>query len=220
MPECVTNEEFKYCTINGVFLLGDDTGNSGNALREGFECPQTVYIPRKVQGKEVKEIGQYALSFCTNIRRIIVDARITTIRNFGFGALASLEYVKLPNTLEHIGIQGVHFWNKSLGDLVTNPGTGIVVFEPNSKLKRIDSHGISYKENLIIVTCDSLKPSIDQDAFVFCKTVTIYSPFPFTLLGHHSHQYNYSESCKIKTFMMRNKLFVSRNVYFLILLIQ
>ena len=142
MTDCVEYEEFRYCTVDGVFMLGNNTEVHRNGLIKYNVYPSTVLIPRIVDNKAVYEIGSYALFECTEIKRIIIEARITRIGSHAICSMKSLEYIRLPNTLEILEDFSLHFW-----DLVENyhpaPGIATVIFEPNSKLKIIKSHALA-----------------------------------------------------------------------------
>ena len=215
---CINDEWLKFCTVNNTLILGTDETARNNGLIDPSNYPSTLFIPRTVQGMNIEAIGQYALCGLTNMKRIIIDARIKTIYHHGISSMLSLEYIQLPNTLERIEYSAIHFWNESRKDHVTNLGIATVVFEPNSKLKFIDDHGISYKETINIISCSILKPQLHSGAFAFVDHVYIFSPYRFSLLKYRSIQNNYSEYCTTCTMKTNKSLFSVRFVFFFILI--
>ena len=205
MTDCVEYEEFRYCTVDGVFMLGNNSEFYRNGLINENIYPSTVLIPRTIHNKAVYEIGSYALYRCVNIKRIIIEARITRIGSNAICSMKSLEYVRLPNTLEILENFSLHFW-----DLVENfhPGPGIatVIFEPNSKLKQISYHTLSYKDTLYIHTCEPIRAQIDYLAFGYVKTMKIFSPVHFSVDGHRSIQSNYTDCCPKITIRIRKHI--------------
>ena len=179
--DCYFYDQFKYCNVNGVFMLGNGTDYPHNALDNNITGPQTLIVPRSVHGMAVQEIGHRALFQCLNIKKIIIEARITVIRNEGISQMKSLEYISLPNTLTRIEDWGIHFYDPELPNYTPNNGSATIVFEPNSRLSYVGNHGISYKETLNIYFCDPVYPVLDPATFFRVTHLHIYSMFQFSL---------------------------------------
>ena len=67
--DCESDKKLKFCTVNGVFMLGDNTTDYQNGLITFDDYPDTIIIPRKIGKKEVKEIGQYSLAHCYLLKK-------------------------------------------------------------------------------------------------------------------------------------------------------
>ena len=216
-PECIVYDGFRYCDVSGIFMFGDNTTKAHNAVAVGSSYPTTLFIPRRVEGHAIQEVGKYALSSVSQIKQIIIEARITKINDHGFSSMAGLEYIKLPNTLEVISSAGIHMWNLSLGDYKTNPGTVTIAFEPKSKLNFIASHGISYKENVNIILCNSISPILVTGSFAVVEKLTVFSPYQFFLNGTRSLQTNFSSYCATITLQSNTKHHTTHLLYIFIL---
>ena len=196
MSGCEIWHELRFCTNSNVFMLGDNFTKKSGLANSSF-CPTLVIIPPNVNGKEVREIGAYALSDCPLIKEIIINARITQINSHAFFASASLEKINIPNTCLYILDSALDFWNQSLGDHITNPGTSKVFFEPNSKIAFIDNHGISYRENVHIYFCSAVSPRLHKYAFAVTSNVVVYSRVSFIFNGKRTNTSNYSSLCSM-----------------------
>ena len=126
--------------------------------------------------------------------------------------MKSLEYIRLPNTLEILEDFSLHFW-----DLVENfhpaPGIATVIFEPNSKLKIIKSHALAYKDTLYIHTCEPIRAEVRYAGFAFVNTINFFSPAHFSVDGHTSIQSNFTDYCPKITIRIRKN--ISTHILFL-----
>ena len=205
MTECEEWHEFKFCTVNNIFILGDNQTASSGLVNAG-KYPSLVIIPPYVNGKEVKEIGAYSLKNCPLIKEIIIEARITQINIYATWGCASLEKIKIPNTCLYIFNSGIHIWNSTLKSGVTNPGTSRVMFEPNSKISFIGYQGISYRENIYLYFCNKVNPSFSSGAFNCNKKLVVYSPVSFIFNGKRTNSSEYFSACSIpKTCLIQRK---------------
>ena len=185
MSDCEYSNEFKYCNVEGIFMLGDNSTNVKNALKDDAKCPELVEIPVSVNGRKVEEIGYKAFEECNNIKEIRIYARITRINSHAFWECSSLERIYLPSTLQYIYDSGIHTYNSSVGNEIPNPGLTEVIFQKNSHLKFIGSQGISYRENMHIYICEEISPEFDKKPFNWAKNVRIFSPYSF-----HFYEYD------------------------------
>ena len=62
-----------------------------------------VTIPKTIEGCEVKQIGDGAFRYCTNLTEITIPDSVTEIGNYAFDNCTSLSKVQLPNGLTKIG---------------------------------------------------------------------------------------------------------------------
>ena len=184
--DCYDYNDFKYCNVNNIFMLGDNSTNIHNALVSGKSEPDVVTIPRTVNGIAVQQIGRMALFKCHYIKKIIIEARITLINQNGFAEMKSLTFISLPNTLEYIYEWGIHLYNPEYPDGTPNPGSATIIFEPGSKLKHIGNHGISYKDTINIYICEPVNPLINKNGIVFINNLNIYSLHDFIINGTKS----------------------------------
>lgn len=202
MADCETWSVYNFCTVNNKFILGD---NKTKAIISGQNCPDDIYIPRTVNGKGVQEIGANSFSGCTNIKKIIIKARITQINSHAFESCRSITSVFLPSSLMYIFECGIHIWNRDLGNEVTNPGTTEVRFERGSNLKFIGFQGISYRENIILYFCNSVSVSFGETPFKWSKRVLAISPFEFTFNGAKTYKSSEIDCCNAHVLTCKGK---------------
>ena len=99
-------------------MLGDNSTDIHNALLAGKSEPEVLTIPRIVNGFSVQQIGYSGLNQCHNIKKIIIEARITLINMLGFAEMKSLTFISLPNTLEYIYGWGIHFYDPTYNQCI------------------------------------------------------------------------------------------------------
>ena len=194
MTDCVAWQEFKFCTKNKKFILGDNETIGSGLVKVGV-YPQLVIIPPYVNQREVQEIGYSALSDCPLIKEIIIEARITQINQEAFWACTSLEKITIPNTCLYIFSSAIHIWNSSRGIWDKTPGTSIVIFEPNSKLAFIGIHGISYRRNIHIYLCNKVHTKLDSESIGFTDNIITFSPISFVFNRKLTNTSKYSSLC-------------------------
>ena len=178
---CEEFESFRYCLVKGKYILGYNTTTPANALISGKTCPEKVVIPEFVKDHKIEEIGTNALKSCTNMKVLIIKARITQINDAALWEAKSLVNIYLPNTLLYIFTNCIHLWDSQLGSGVTNPGITNVYFEKGSKIKYIGSQGICYREFLYLHTCEVIKPEINMYAFNIVQHLYTVSPYNYSL---------------------------------------
>ena len=193
---CEELESFRYCLVNGKYILGDNTTKGANALITGKTCPEKAIIPEFVKEHRIEEIGTCALYSCANLKELIVKARITQINGNAFYEAKNLVNVYLPKTLLYIFSNGIHLWDSENGNCVPNPGITNVYFERGSKIEYISSQGISYKEFLYLHTCEVIKPELDSHAFSFVVNLYVVSPSNYSI-GKSVSIISKEERCKL-----------------------
>ena len=193
MVECLIYGSLRYCTVNGVFMVGDNTSTPRNGLFEPNNCPNLLVIPFSVQGKKVEQIGSLSFYECHQINIIIIEAMITVIHHAAFERSFNLQRVYLPNTLEIIYGWGFQMYNGS--SVSASHGSVDFIFEPNSKLRYIGDHAMSYKEHVNIFICDYMNPSFNGNPFASVVNVTFFSPKSFHIYGRNTITENYFPLC-------------------------
>ena len=217
MSNCIEYLNVKYCFVNNIFIVGD------NVSRALISTPQNgiIFIPYKINDNEIKEIGANSFSSCNTIEQVTIEARITQINEYAFGWCAKLERINIPNTCKIIQKWGIQTYNTTLGNSLPNPYKSLTIFfEANSKIKYIDTHGISYRENVNIYTCERINPILNPETFKKVTNLKIYSPASFVLNKIRSTTREYSSQCKRIISIQRkcsNKNSVSLFVYVFLL---
>ena len=217
MSGCIEYLNVRYCFVNSIFIVGD---NVSCAL---VSNPQNgiIFIPYKINDTEVKELGAKSFSQCRTIEQVTIEARITQINKYAFLECEKLERINIPNTCKIIQPWGIQTYNATLGKSLPNPYKSLTIFfEANSKIKYIDTHGISYREDVNIYTCERINPILNSETFKGVTNLKIYSPASFVLNKTRSTTREFSSQCKRIISIQRkcsNKNTVSLFFYVLLL---
>ena len=191
---CIPWHELKFCEVNGVYIVGDNSTASKNGLADSSKEPEILIIPPSIEKNEIKEIGNYSFDHCTSIREVIIEAPIVQVNHHAFFGCCNIEKIYVPNTCKYLLLAAFDLYNEtSKSDM--SIGTVKIFFAANSKISLIASHGISYRENVIIYTCEAIKPIIENEAFKSVSSIQIVSPVSFRLSGIRSHTKNYFSQC-------------------------
>ena len=193
MSNCVDYGNVRYCVVNDIFIVGN---NESKAL-VSEPLDGIIFIPLKVNSSEVKEIGAKSFMGCSSIERVTIEARITQINNRAFCQCMKLVSINIPNTCRIIQQWGIQTYNITQGNNLPNSYKSLTIFfEPNSKIKFIDTHGISFRENVNIYTCERINPTLNSQTFIKVTNLKIYSPVSFVLKDVRSITSNISSQCK------------------------
>ena len=142
-----------------------------------------VTIPKTIEGCEVKQIGDGAFRYCTNLTEITIPDSVTEIGNSAFGYCTSLSKVKLSNGLTKIGSYAFDYCKRlaeiTIPDSVTEIGNSAFdyctslskVQLPNS-LTKIGNYAFRRCENLTEITIPDSVTYIGEEAFYGCKSLT------------------------------------------------
>ena len=214
---CSTWHEIKLCTVNNTFIVGNNSTTSKNGLADASNEPEILIIPPEVDKQEIKEIGKHAFAYCKQIREVIIEARIIQINERTFLGCEKIEKITIPNTCKYIFHSAIDLYNASKGS-VTNPGTTKIYFEANSKISFIYSHGISYKENFLLYTCEEIKPKTDGQSFIAVTNLMIYSPVSFVFNKIRSTTIGFSSHCS--TYKKKTCLCARRRTYDIFVIIE
>ena len=194
MSDCVEYLNVRYCFVNNTFIVGDN--ESYALISEPLNG--TIFIPFKIGENEVKEIGARSFMGCISLEQVTIEARITQINDRAFVSCEKLQKINVPNTCTIIQGWGLQTYNITYGGYRPNPYKSFTIFfEPNSRIKYIDTRGISFRVNVNIYTCERINPNIVSDTFKEVKNLKIYSPVSFVFNNISSITKNYSSQCKI-----------------------
>lgn len=181
--ECFFNNEIRFCKFNGYLAVGNGVNNY---LELSTKYSGKIRIPASVDGVPVKEISPYAFFRCNLITSVYIEKGITKICEGSFGDCYSLVDINVPSTVESIGNCGIHFWNWT--DTSNHVSTGIcmIYFEKNYVLKSLGNQCFAYKDNVILVFENPIRPQIGPSCLNFVSNPKIISPIPFNFNGIRS----------------------------------
>lgn len=165
----------KYYLKNGFYIVGDNSTTKGNGITDSSYSGEII-INDIINGKVVKEIGQYAFKECEGITKVTIHAKLTSINYLSFHVCTKLDYVNIPATVTFIGNGAFAFWSR--------PTTPMFVeFNKGRKEKvYICTHGFSERKIFKIIYPSSLEPLYDTSSqFVSVSEATIcaYKSFSF-----------------------------------------
>ena len=84
-----------YCFTNNVWFVGDNTTNTQtepSAVKSKTDVEGTLTIPQYVQGHKITQIGYFAFSRCTLLKKVIIQARVDVINARAFSQAYNIEY--------------------------------------------------------------------------------------------------------------------------------
>ena len=152
-------------------------------------------IPKKIEGEEVKEIGEYAFEGCYSIVSVEFPDTVTEIGRYAFYGCTNLAEITIPDSVTEIGY-GAFWWCTSLTEItipdsVTKIGRG--AFEECTSLTEITiPDGVTeigeetFEDctSLIEITIPDGVTEIGVDAFRECTSLTeITIPDSVTEIG-------------------------------------
>ena len=134
-----------------------------------------VVIPKKYNGKPVKEIGNVAFSFCELITSVTIPNSVTSIGDSAFRYCSSLTSVTIGNSVTSIGSSA--FRGCTSLTSVTIPDSVTLIL----------SYAFSDCTNLTSVTIGNSVTSIGASAFDSCTNLTgVTIPDSVTSIGDHA----------------------------------
>ena len=195
---CFSENNIWYCLRNNVYIVGNNESGNGN-IQNAFvsDSDQShVTIPVSAGGFRIREIGSFAFCCCFTLTHVNIRARIYQINSHAFQECKNLEEIRIPNTCEYIGSWGIQTYDQSIGNNNPNPYKSLsVIFEPKSRIKSIDSHGISYRTNVNIFFCNKVDLYLDEEAFIKAINIDVYSPVSFVFNGVQTLNHPYPSQC-------------------------
>lgn len=195
--DCFQNNNIWYCKRNNIFIVGNNETDYSNAI-VSQPLQSEITIPYSVYGHAIKEVGKNAFRECSALSRVNIRAKIYQINQFAFCRCKRLEEIIIPATCLYIFQWGIQTWDSTQGQTSPNPYKSLnVIFKPFSKLQLLQTHAISYRENLNIFFCNNVNPVVDQKAFYRSKNVNFYSPESFVFNGKETIKYD-SQYCHEK----------------------
>ena len=182
------------------------SGLNSNAASKNISG--VVEIPETIEDNEITVVGAAAFSRCERITHVIIKAKIKIIYGRAFADCTSLSYINIPSTVEEIHKQSIHSYNISgsiAGGSLISKGTLVVVFEPHSSIKFIDSDNFDKKQRIALHFSEPVYPKLGQNIFNDVAYPTITCPTFF--------KFNGVSSC-IKSCTNRRKAVHSSMKYF------
>ena len=138
-----------------------------------------IVIPAIVtyDGEEytVKNIGNKAFYFCTNLRSIIIPDGITSINYNAFNYCKGLTSVVIPNSVV------------SIEESAFKDGSGLTTVELSNTLKTIGDGAFSYCTSLTSLTIPNSVTTIESGAFSNCSSlITVNIPNSISSIKWHT----------------------------------
>ena len=170
----------KYKTFDSFAIVGTNTTKRSNGIVDP-NYHGVLLIPKTYNGLPITEIGTYALSDCSFVTHVIIEANIISIHSSAFERTTNLTSINIPSSVEYIG--GIAFssfnaFNASIPQPNFNSlGTLIVSFESNSNLQKIGGTPFGRKEHIILKFKNKLPNSFT------CSSGWHYSAGTFTILS-------------------------------------
>ena len=177
---CVVSNHIKYCEINGVFIVGDNTTNNRNAVETGFVPVGEITIPERVRGRLIREIGKWSFRTCGKITIVNIYAKIYQIGWDAFHRCTNLVAVNVPKTVRIIEQGGICPATEENAD-VASEGTLSVTIEGPSSLSYLGHCAIGRKKNVIIQYCSKNVPLTGSNPFDKIESMNIYALGEFTI---------------------------------------
>ena len=175
----VTVGVVKYYPKDDYFIVGDNSSETASGITDTSYSGE-ITIDENVQGKQVKEISQYAFYQCYNLKRVTIHAKLTNINQRAFRYCENLEYINIPSTVTFIGWSGINL-NKANGETSDVPMT-IEFNEGRKEEIYIDRHGIDRRNKFTIIYPSDLEPLYNPyNQFVYTNSAIIcaYKSFKF-----------------------------------------
>ena len=137
-----------------------------------------IVIPTEINGKKVLGIGEMAFYQCNEIQQVIIPEGVKYLKGGAFAECSNLKTIKLPTTLENIGVRKSYSllhamdYINSLGVKGIFEGTAISEIDLPNSIMEIPANCFSgCKELRKVQFPDNLK-LIGYSAFRNCKKIT------------------------------------------------
>ena len=175
---CDIYNGIRYCEVNNEYIVGNGTNVKNNA-EENLQSMHLV-IPKKVYGRKVEAIGQYA--FYQNIRiiEVTIYARITHIDFAAFCRCINLISINIPSTCTKLGgycLDQYEYIKEQQSD-----GSLNVFFEENSEIAEFDHNVFAWKNTLNLYFCEAVSIKFnDPTQFEEITNLNFYSKVQFSL---------------------------------------
>lgn len=168
----------------------DDDGNLKTITYTAETIPASTYSYSKLTNvtikNSVKNIGNYAFSYCSSLTSIDLPNSVTSIGNSTFRDCTRLTSVAIPNCVTSIGSQA--FASCSRLTSVTIP----------NNVTSIDDSAFQYCSGLMSATIGSGVTSIGKKVFQYCSkltSITINATTPPAL--SNSNSFDSTNNCPI-----------------------
>ena len=165
--DCETYKGIKYCTVKGVFMVGD---NSTVALVN--TALSFIEFPLSIKGKKIREIGSSAFFQCRSIVKVNIIARIRQINYAAFCRCVNLVSINIPASCTLLGVfaldqyDQISSWKSS--------GALNIFIERGSKLSILLEKTISFKYQYNIFVCEPISPAYFGKKYEVIDILNIY----------------------------------------------
>ena len=174
---CEVFNNIQYCLIDGHTYVGNDKSIDQNAIVDIAKITEDLIIPTFIGSKKIDYIGQCAFRSCKVIKRVIIEARIKTIKYAAFEYCTSLQSINIPSSVTLIDYSAIRPTN---GGAIVQ-GSLNIIFEKGSKIKSIFSESLRGKQETNIIFCDNreITTSDCRGTFIEGDNPNIYSLHSF-----------------------------------------
>ena len=200
-------DNFVISFINNTWIIGKNnlTSSNPNGIKDISLLGTYLYVPSIINGHRIEEIGCYAFFRCTKRKEVVIETGIKQLNKCSFSDNTNLQLITIPASVEFLGINSIHCYNRSLalenGNLpsieYTGKGLLTVVFLPDSQIGYLNSGCIARKERVIIYYLGRKSPKYSNDPFYkkVCKSIKIYAHY-VKQFGDTKVISNYTQSTK------------------------
>ena len=196
---CKTIKNVKYCIVNDILMVGDNTSTEGNAI-DGSLTSEITFVDR-IGDNFVREIGMKSFTACETLRIVNIKYGILKINFDAFYKCKNIVSFVVPSSVSFIAQGAICICDKLLTS-EASPGTLTVAIQGPSSLEYLGRWSIAKKDNIIIYYCSSKAPIINYSTFDKAKSVTIYSIKKFSI---DSVETTVNErACFVKSFSTKN----------------
>ena len=194
--DCFKENNIWFCKRKGVLIVGNNKTEEYQNAVVTQPIQNKIVIPVSIRGEKIRELGSYSFSNCTTLTHVNIQARIYQINQEAFWQCKRLEEIRIPSTCIFIFQWGIQTHDPSLGTSAINTYKTLnIIFESRSRLKFLDDHAISYRENVNIFFCNKVEPEFHERALFRTTNVRVYSPSSFVFHGNNTIPFSYTEHC-------------------------
>lgn len=192
----------------GAIYFDESTG----AITDCDETVTEVNIPKRINGKTVTSIGDWAFGSCYALTSITIPDSVTSIGNMAFDYCEALTSITIPNSVTHIGDSAFSYCaltSITIPSSVTSIGASAfdilslrkIVVDDNNKKYSSDKYGVLFnKDKSILIrfpsgnACEKYDiPNnvviIEDCAFYQCDLMHITIPDSVEKIGHGAFAY-------------------------------
>ena len=144
-----------YLKNNEYYVVGNNSSNDANGITDK-EYYGEIVIPGKIRNKEIREIAQDAFSWCQNIMKVTIFAKLISINRYAFSGCRNIAYINIPQTVTFIGAHALDHYDQGVPFTVEfNKGRTEKVY--------FDTHAISGSILLFIIYPSNIEPRYNSN---------------------------------------------------------